>query len=98
MALIESTNNEINSIDWRTSFVTYSHDPNIRIDRNIQQVAFKYVMIDDKLYRRTSSDVMLKCLGLNDATLTMAEVHEGICGTHQSTPKMKWLVRRGDFY
>ena len=28
----------------------------------------------------------------------MGEVHEGICGTHQSTPKMKWLLRRADFY
>jgi hypothetical protein len=27
----------------------------------------------------------------------MAEVHEGICGTHQSAPKMKWLLRRACF-
>jgi hypothetical protein len=26
----------------------------------------------------------------------MGEVHERICGTHQSAPKMKWLLRRGD--
>jgi hypothetical protein len=34
----------------------------------------------------------------DDATLAMAEVHEGICGTHQSAPKMKWLLRRSRFY
>jgi hypothetical protein len=28
----------------------------------------------------------------------MAEVHEGICGTLQSAPKMKWLLRRFGFY
>jgi hypothetical protein len=28
----------------------------------------------------------------------MAEVHEGIYGTHQSAPKMKWLLRRSSFY
>jgi hypothetical protein len=28
----------------------------------------------------------------------MGEVHEGICGTHQSAPKMKWLLRRCGFY
>jgi hypothetical protein len=28
----------------------------------------------------------------------MSEVHEGICGTHQSVPKMKWLFRRVGFY
>jgi hypothetical protein len=30
--------------------------------------------------------------------VAMGEVHEGICGTHQSTPKMKWLLRRAGFY
>ena len=28
----------------------------------------------------------------------MGEVHEDICGTHQSAPKMKWLLRRAGFY
>jgi hypothetical protein len=28
----------------------------------------------------------------------MGEVHEGICGTHQSTHKMKWLLHRAGFY
>jgi hypothetical protein len=28
----------------------------------------------------------------------MAEVHEGICGIHQSVPKTKWLLRRACFY
>jgi hypothetical protein len=28
----------------------------------------------------------------------MGEVYEGICGTHQSVLKMKWLLRRANFY
>jgi hypothetical protein len=28
----------------------------------------------------------------------MTEVNEGICGTHQSAPKIKWLLRRSGFY
>jgi hypothetical protein len=28
----------------------------------------------------------------------MGEVHEGICGTHQSASKMKWLRRTAGFY
>jgi hypothetical protein len=28
----------------------------------------------------------------------MREVYEGICGTHQSTHMMKWLLRRAGFY
>jgi hypothetical protein len=50
------------------------------------------------LYHRTPSDVLVKCLGSDDAILAMAEVHEGNCVTHQSTPKMKWLLRRTVLY
>jgi hypothetical protein len=28
----------------------------------------------------------------------MGEVHEVICGTHQSAHKMQWLLKRVDFY
>jgi hypothetical protein len=28
----------------------------------------------------------------------MSEVYAEICGTHQPTPKIKWLLRRGGFY
>lgn len=28
----------------------------------------------------------------------MCEVHDGICGTHQSAHKMKWLIRRAGYF
>jgi hypothetical protein len=68
------------------------------MDKNIRCIAFKYVLMSNELYRRTVNDVLLTCLDLGDAILAMAEVHEGICGTHQSALKMKWLLRRSDFY
>jgi hypothetical protein len=37
-------------------------------------------------------------LGSDQARVAIEEVHEGICGTHQSAPKMKWLLRRASFY
>jgi hypothetical protein len=61
-------------------------------------LAFKYILIDNELYRRTTEDVLLKCLDSDQARVVMGEVHEGICGTHQSTPKMKWLFRIAGFY
>jgi hypothetical protein len=60
----------------------------------IRRWALKFVLDDGELYRRTVDDLLLNCLGLDQARLAMEEVHEGICGTHQSTPKMKWLLRR----
>jgi len=58
----------------------------------------KYALIDNDLYRQTISGLLLKCLGPDDAVLAMAKVHEGICGTHQSALKMKWLLKRAGFY
>jgi hypothetical protein len=45
-------------------------------------MAFKYVLIDNELYRRNPDDIFLKCLGPDGAILAMADVHEGIYGTH----------------
>jgi hypothetical protein len=48
--------------------------------------------VDGNLYRRTADDLLLKCLDSDQAKVVVGEVHEGICGTHQSAPKMKWLL------
>jgi hypothetical protein len=56
-------------------------------------MTLKYVLINDEMYCRAPSDILLHCLGLDDATLAMDEVYEGNCGTHQSAPKMKWLLK-----
>jgi ribonuclease HI len=96
--LIDSADNEADASDWRTSITNYLRNPNIRTYKSIRRTTFKYVLMSDELYRRTVNDVLLKCLGPDDAILAMSEVHEGICGTHQSAPKMKWLLRRSGFY
>ena len=75
--------------DWRVPIVTYLKDPGHGAERNIRRLAFKYILINDELYRRTAEDVLLKCLDSDQACVAMGEVHEGICGTHQSAPKMK---------
>jgi hypothetical protein len=55
-------------------------------------------MLDNTLYRQTIDGLLLKCLGSNQSKIAIGEIHEGICGTHQSTDKMKWLLRRAKFY
>jgi hypothetical protein len=58
----------------------------------------KYVMLDNDHYHQTIDGLLLKCLGLDQSRIAMGEVHEGICGMHQSARKMKWLLRRAGFY
>ena len=76
----------------------YLKDPGHGTERSIRRLAFKYTLIDDELYRRTAEDILLKCLDSDQARVAMGGVPEGICGTHQSAPKMKWLLRRAGFY
>jgi ribonuclease HI len=96
--LIDSAGNVADASDWRTPIINYLRNPSVRTDRNVRRTTFKYVLMSDELYHRTVNDILLKCLCPGDAILAMAEVHEGICGTHQSAPKMKWLLRRYGFY
>jgi hypothetical protein len=78
--------------------MNYLRDPIVRTVRNVRHTTFNYVLIDNELYHQTLNDILLKCLGVDDVMLVMVEVHEGICGTHQSAPNMKWLLRRYGFY
>jgi hypothetical protein len=58
----------------------------------------KYILIWDDMFCRTLEGLLLKCLGPTEANRLLHEVHEGACGTHQSTHKMKWLIRRSGYY
>ena len=42
--------------DWRVPLISYLRDPGRGAERNIRRLAFKYVLIDDELYRRTAVD------------------------------------------
>ena len=45
------------------------------------------------MYYKTVDGVLLNCLSQEEARVLMGEVHEWICGAHQSACKMKWLIR-----
>jgi hypothetical protein len=78
-----------NVVDWRKLIIDYLEDPSQRVDRKVQRLAFKFTLVDGDLYRWTANDLLLKCLDLEQVKVAMGELHEGIYGTHQSTPKMK---------
>jgi hypothetical protein len=54
----------------------------------------KYMLLDDDLYWRTIDGMLLKCLGEEQAKVAVREVHDGVCGAHQSACQMNWLLRR----
>jgi hypothetical protein len=72
--------------------------PDSNKDKKIWRQGLKYVMMDDELYQRTIDGLLLKCLGEEEADVAMGEVHEGLCGSHQSAPKMKWMLKRAALF
>ena len=68
------------------------------MNRKIRFQATKYVLLEGELYYRTIDGVLLKCLDKEEAKVLMVEVHEGVCGSHQSAYKMKWVIRMNDIF
>lgn len=58
------------------------------MDKTIRCLAFKYMLVDDDLYHRIANG-LLKCLDEDQARVIVGEVHECLCGTHQSVHKIK---------
>jgi hypothetical protein len=76
----------------------YLQPPDGTTNKKVQRQALKYILLDDDLYRRIIDGLLLKCLNQEQARVAMGEVHEGLCGTHQSTHKMKWTLKRAGLY
>jgi hypothetical protein len=84
--------------DWRTPLVRYLENSGHIADRKVRQSDLKYVMLDNTFYHRIIDNLLLKCLSLDQSKIVMGEVYEGICGTHQSAHKIKWLLHHVGFY
>jgi len=93
-----NTISAISADDWRKEIVDYLKDPSKKVERRVRFQATKYVLLGDELYYPTIDGILLKCLGEDEAKSLMGEIHEGVCGAHQSAFKMKWMIRRNEYY
>jgi hypothetical protein len=80
--------------DWRKEIVDYLVDPSRKVSRKLRYKAIKFVLLDDSLLYKSLDGVLLRCLGPGEAKKMMSEVHDGICGAHQSAYRMKWVIRQ----
>jgi len=84
--------------DWRMKIINYLKDPSKKVERRVRFQATKYALLDDDLYYRTLDGILLRCLGDDESKSLMGEIHEGVCGAHQSAFIMKWMIRRNGYY
>jgi hypothetical protein len=84
--------------DWRRPLLEYLRALDSMGKQNIRRQVLKYTMMEGELYQRTLDGLLLKCLNEDQARIAMREVHEGMCGAHQSAQKMKWAIQRVGMY
>jgi hypothetical protein len=82
----------VDTDDWRKEIIDYLRDPSKKVERHIRFQATKYVLLNDELYYRTIDGVLLRCINGDESKSLMGEIHEGVCGAHQSAFKMKWMI------
>jgi hypothetical protein len=80
--------------DWRKEIVDYLENPSRKVSRKLRYKAIKFVLLDERLYYKSMDGVFLQCLGQEEAKRMMSEVHDGLCGAHQSAYRMKWVIRK----
>jgi ribonuclease HI len=79
--------------DWRKEIVDYLENPSRKVSRKLKYKAIKFVLLDGRLFYKSLDGVLLQCLGPEEAKKMMSEVHDGLCGAHQSAYRMKWVIR-----
>ncbi|CAL9129928.1 unnamed protein product, partial [Musa textilis] len=57
-----------------------------------------YCEIGDRLYKRSFSHPLLRCLDPDEAKIILAEVHAGTCGEHMGGRTLAFKVLRQGYY
>ena len=92
-------NNDMNIVgDWRIEFREYLENPNKRVPYRVKTQAQSFLLLEGKLYIKGLYGLLLKCLSFPNSMEFMKQVHEGVCGAHQSGVKIQWLIRRHGYF
>ncbi|XP_077222026.1 uncharacterized protein LOC143855860 [Tasmannia lanceolata] len=87
---------------WMDPIIRYLKDGIIPSDRKgarrLVAKAAHYILDGQKLYKRSFSWPLLKCLRTSAAELAMREVHEGICGDHSGGKVLAHKILRRGFF
>ncbi|XP_022880821.1 uncharacterized protein LOC111398097 [Olea europaea var. sylvestris] len=88
--------------DWRQPIINFlQHQKltdNPQQKTEIKRRASRFIFYKGKLYRQSFDGVFLRCLSNDEATQVVEEAHSGICGAHQSRPKLHFRIKRMGYY
>jgi len=85
-----------------TAYQRYLTDGALPLDpaeaQKIMKNSSKYTIIDGKLFRHGFTHPILVCVDGEQCTRIMAELHEGICGSHIGSRSLSSKAIRTGYY
>src|SRR5438128_1623063 len=88
--------------EWTTPYLDYLLKNELPEDRakaeHITRRSWRYVVIGEKLYRKSSSSVLMRCISEEDGKNLLKEIHSGICGNHAASRTMVGKAYRQGFF
>ncbi|KAL2944011.1 Gypsy retrotransposon integrase-like protein 1 [Bienertia sinuspersici] len=93
---------EISEEDWRQPLIDYLEHGKLPDDvkhrMEIRRRAARFIHYKGTLYKRSFLATWWRCLGEEKAQKVMEEAHSGVCGAHQSGPKLHDRIKRLGYY
>ncbi|KAL0378632.1 UNVERIFIED_CONTAM: Transposon Tf2-11 polyprotein [Sesamum radiatum] len=93
---------EVEEEDWRHPLVDYlkygklPNDPRRRI--NTRWRATRFIYYKGTLYKWSFEGIFLHCLSDDEKDQATEEAYSGVCGAHQSGPKLHFRIKRMGYY
>nr|KYP74292.1 Retrovirus-related Pol polyprotein from transposon 297 family [Cajanus cajan] len=91
---------ELNS--WMGPYIAYLTQGELPEDKReaslVQRESARFVVINERLYRRGFSSPLLRCLTMSQAQRVMDEVHSGMCGSHIRGRALVYKVARAGYF
>ncbi|CAN1298933.1 Transposon Tf2-6 polyprotein [Linum perenne] len=88
--------------DWRTPMRTFIETDTLPVDRalatKVRRRAARCVLLDGELYRKSSAGPYLRCLSDEEASFTLREIHQGVCGMHIGAKSLEKNVLLQGYY
>ena len=97
---VHTTSTDFEPRDWQFLIIDYAlhdilpDDPREAVSIRRRSTRFYYETVVKKLYRHSYDDILLHYLSNSEAQEVIKEAHDGICGDHQSGPKLKNRLHR----
>ena len=66
--------------------------------RILRRLAANFLLDGEILYKKGKDQILLRCVNASEARHIIAELHEGICGTHANGHKMSRQIMRAEYY